>query len=246
MAQITAERVHRSRSEKPPSCRKEGAWLICLIVHLVTGPLCLTSIAVFAFELSTALPVIEDFNMWCKSVLAVAVLALHWPTYILATAQPDIGVRGDNICWSGIYGELTPILRGHQLAQAFCNAKFPPRCTSAKSHKRCADIKRREAMPNQPSKSSTTKPSDKTASAWSKCQQQPYQVISTLCSCIQTHEVRQDSRNCPDQPALTDCSPVLHPNNPLLQRLLHLQHNLQHRPPHRPPHPRPLPRPRHP
>ncbi|KAJ9603343.1 hypothetical protein H2200_012121, partial [Cladophialophora chaetospira] len=136
--------------------------------------------------------------------------------------------RGSNVCSSGIYGELAPILAQYQIAQQFCSAAYPVSCTprlakrrpatlttttttTTKTTKPSAPTTTKSTTTTKPSstttaksptstakspttttksptsttKSSTTTAVDAKSSAWSKCRQQPGNVISTLCSCIE-------------------------------------------------------------
>lgn len=126
------------------------------------------------------------------------------------TAIPYVEKRGSGVCQSGIYGELAPILAQYPIAEAFCTLVYPVKCTSAGSghKKRVAP----STTTTTPVKTSTTTPSttktttsttkvaassttkstttqDAKASAWSKCQAQPGNVISTMCSCIESPKV---------------------------------------------------------
>lgn len=102
---------------------------------------------------------------------------------ILVAALPRIEERA-NICSSGIYGELVPVLASYPVAQSFCTQIFPVKCTTKRAKQRAAPstTKRRTPM-------TTSSSSDRRAPAWAKCQKQPKNVVSTLCSCIQTPKV---------------------------------------------------------
>lgn len=169
--------------------------------------------------------------MFPKFFLVLGVLALHSS---LTIAIPQEGAhlfkpRGDPVCAQGIYGELVPILNGWPIAEAFCSAVHPVKCTTAppKLKRATAAITTATAVANNAKKGTSTTSSSTTAkattptttkarttttsttktptttttttkttssqdvksSAWSKCQQQPGNVISTLCSCIETPKV---------------------------------------------------------
>ena len=124
--------------------------------------------------------------------VVVALLAiLQQAPYIVAT---PIEERGASVCGSGIYGELVPILSPYPIAQAFCSAVFPVACTSAAKRKRSAPsttaaTTKGSTTTTKKAVSTTTSSVDSKASALSKCQRQPANVISTICSCIETPEV---------------------------------------------------------
>jgi hypothetical protein len=134
----------------------------------------------------------------------------------LVHAYPPLEKRGGSICSSGIYGELAPILQPYPIAQAFCTALYPVSCTSAGLAKRATTTtittSSKSTATTKSSSAATTKtaslvcihseplnPANNTqrtttdvdlkASAWSKCQGQGPQVVSTLCSCIEVPKV---------------------------------------------------------
>lgn len=108
--------------------------------------------------------------------------------------RPTVAIesRAGSVCSSGIYGELVPILAPYSVAQAFCTAIYPVKCTT-QLNKRATPTT--TASNRQPSTTTTTKSStlttksttavDPKASAWAKAQLQAGQVVSTLCSCLQ-------------------------------------------------------------
>lgn len=110
-------------------------------------------------------------------VLLLAGLSYLTP---LVQAIPLIENRAGSVCDSGIYGELTPHLTGYQPAQIFCSAVYPLSCTTKLAKRTALTSTTTTAKP-----SSTTTAQDAKSSAWSKCQQQDQNVISTLCSCIE-------------------------------------------------------------
>ena len=120
--------------------------------------------------------------MALKLVIITALLAVQ-----SVTAIPYVEERGASVCQGGIYGELSPILAQYPVAQAFCT-KYAVKCTSAGS----VPKKRLATTSKTTTKSTTTKSTttgNAQASAWSKCQGQPGNVISTMCSCIETPKV---------------------------------------------------------
>lgn len=159
-------------------------------------------------------------DMAFKSILITALLATVLP--LSTTAFPLIEVRS-NVCQSGIYGELAPILSDFPIAQAFCTAVYPVLCTTAGKQKRAtsavtkmmttrtatfsgaAEIvttttsagsatlaaynKQAPSSSTTTSKASGTSLQDAKLSAWSKYQRQSWNVISTMCSCIESPKV---------------------------------------------------------
>lgn len=122
-------------------------------------------------------------------------LALGLTTVPLTGAVPHyLEVRADAYCSNGIYGELAPILAPYQIAQAFCTAVFPVKCTTAPKQKRVASSTAVTATTSTTKSTtpSTTKSSSANAqaSAWSKIQSQAAATISSLCACIETTKVR--------------------------------------------------------
>lgn len=140
--------------------------------------------------------------MASRALLSVVFFALSLPTTIYGAPPNQLERRG--VCQSGIYGEIAPILAGYSVAQAYCSAHYPVQCTPA-VHKRAAPsttttktttttavVKTTTkttttTTTTKPATTTTTKTSsvNPTSSAWSKCQNQPGNVISTLCSCIE-------------------------------------------------------------
>ena len=143
--------------------------------------------------------------MYPRFVLALTLVVLNYPVVNVATYFPALEPRTGGVCGSGIYGELAPILAAYPIAEAFCSAVYPVKCTTAKAVKRQASTPKPTATttttkPSSTSSSSktTTKPSSTTttttstnqqSSAWSKCQAQGANVVSTLCSCIEVPKV---------------------------------------------------------
>lgn len=153
--------------------------------------------------------------MYSYTALALLVLATQQVTLTAAVPLEERG--GEDICGSGIYGELAPYLKPYPLAQAFCTAAFPPQCTTEKAKKRSpyaststTSGQKTTTPKSTSSKTTSSKPpstlstttatskasttADKMASAFSKCRNQPGNVISTLCSCIEYHKVRFTQR----------------------------------------------------
>ena len=94
---------------------------------------------------------------------------------------------GDAICGVGIYGELVPFLDKYNVAVDFCSAFFPVHCTTqVKVHKRAPG---NTLAPPSTTTAAGPTTTDRTKSAWSKCRTQPWNVISTVCSCIETAKV---------------------------------------------------------
>lgn len=137
--------------------------------------------------------------VYLQPVLALLVFAQH----LAFTRAVPLEERAGDVCGSGIYGELVPYLKPYPVAQAFCSAVYPVKCSSVNKAKRqLSTTSKISTTPTAPStipKISTTssKSSSKTttssidpkASAWSKCQKQGGNVVSTICSCIQSQKV---------------------------------------------------------
>lgn len=128
----------------------------------------------------------------------------------LVAATPNIQVR--DVCSSGVYSELVPILKGYPVAQQFCAAFYPLTCSGPKL-KRAASVTRSTASSKSttttksnssnlvtskaqststtarisiPSKTTTTTATGGAqVSAWAKCLNQGSTVVATICSCIQ-------------------------------------------------------------
>lgn len=105
-----------------------------------------------------------------------------------AVAAPFLEERASSVCGSGIYGELVPFLVPYAPAQAFCSAVFPVKCTTKAVKRAPATTTKSSTTKTTTTKTTVTKSTtslNPTSSAWSKCQAQPLDVISTLCSCIE-------------------------------------------------------------
>ena len=139
--------------------------------------------------------------MTLKTVLTIALAVLHLSPAVQGAPNAALERRG--VCDSGIYGELAPILAGYSIAQAYCTQVYPLKC-SAKAQKRAASTtttttkaatttgkvttattRSTTTTTKSTTRSTTTTTVDSKSSAWSKCQAQPGNVVSTLCSCIQ-------------------------------------------------------------
>ena len=133
----------------------------------------------------------------------VVLLLLSQP---FATAIP-LDERSQSVCQSGIYGELVPALQPFPPAQTYCAKAFPPQCASAgKVSKRTqpptkpaatsttAKASTTSAVSSSTPKASTTKTAHPKVIAWAKLLAQGKSVVSTICSCIQVHQVRIDLR----------------------------------------------------
>lgn len=116
----------------------------------------------------------------------------------------------NGVCSSGIYGELSGILASYPIAVSFCKAVYPVSCSKGKRElevratttmtttkptttttkstttttKSTTTTKPTTTITKATTKSTTTTV-DAKASAWSKCQGQGGNVVSTMCSCIQ-------------------------------------------------------------
>jgi hypothetical protein len=141
--------------------------------------------------------------MFVKALIISALAVLQCPVSVAAgTGQ----LQPRDVCGSGIYGELAPILKGYPIAQSYCSSKFPLACTTApKLLHRAPSTTKATNNANKPPSTTTkttttttmTKPTTTTtttkstttttgspSSAWSKCQGQGAGVVSTMCSCI--------------------------------------------------------------
>ena len=121
-----------------------------------------------------------------------------------ATAIPlGLEERADtqDVCRSGFYGQAVPILLQYPPAQIFCARTNPPQCTFAsKKAKRQVNDSVRRTMTTSTvkagvnSQASTTKISDNAReSMLSSVVQQGRDILSTVCSCIQSHKVSKTS-----------------------------------------------------
>lgn len=68
--------------------------------------------------------------MRAESMLTAALVILGFSGAAFAVPAQHLEERTANVCRSGIYGELAPILQGYPIAQAFCSAVFPVGCTA--------------------------------------------------------------------------------------------------------------------
>lgn len=109
------------------------------------------------------------------------------PLYTLTVlAAPQVEARAANICNTGIYAELSPLLKQYPIALAYCKLVYPLPCTRVPIVKL---VQRRDA--NNEEDIVARAPNTEAAAAWAKCQRQPRNVISTICSCIQTPVVSE-------------------------------------------------------
>lgn len=155
-------------------------------------------------QLTFALLTSPKIIMLPKSFLAIVQVALNWPITTLAVPSQPMEPRAGAVCSSGLYGELAPILAGYSIAQSFCTSNYPVKCTTSPKIKRTPSTK--SATTSKQTKTSKTTATTKTpptttqpkttstatdpkASAWSKCQSQGANFVSTLCSCIETPKV---------------------------------------------------------
>ena len=126
----------------------------------------------------------NNFSMFSVLQVSVAIAAF----YSYTNAHPAGDLEGRNgVCSNGIYGELLPCLATYPIAIAFCQAVYPVKCAKSKRTVRTTSITTTSSTSTKTTtKSSTATQSNKvdTASAWSECQKQPGNVVSTMCSCI--------------------------------------------------------------
>lgn len=118
---------------------------------------------------------------------------------ILTDAVSFVG--GSDVCGSGTYGELVPIIKSYPIAQAFCSAAYPPACTTTPGRSRGKRLP--QSLVEKRVASSVTSDSplptpmiiaraiNAQSSAWSRVGKQPKSVISVICSCIESHKVRE-------------------------------------------------------
>lgn len=143
-------------------------------------------------------------------------LPLQKTLVLLALAQSQVFVsaapleeRAADVCQSGIFAELGPILQTYSYAQALCSAAYPPQCTTANKRKRqpatttaASSTASSRAPSITPAATSTASSTTKTqasssrtssvnsqSSALSRLLAQARATISAACSCIQTHKV---------------------------------------------------------
>ncbi|KIV85706.1 hypothetical protein PV11_01367 [Exophiala sideris] len=109
--------------------------------------------------------------MMYQQIFISALLALCLPEVGSAAPYPE--VRSESVCTNGIYAELSPALAGYSAALASCSAIYPVECTP--------DLTEHGAMLAE-----TKIAPQQQEAAWSKLQQQPNSVVSTMCSCIAT------------------------------------------------------------
>lgn len=159
-------------------------------------PVCESAILSTQFNLLSLPSKISDSsgNMLYKQFLLSTLLVSQAPKLALAAPLAEsLEIRANGVCGSGIYGELAPILAQYPIAQAFCTVAYPVSCTTAKA-KRAASaatttMKTTSKTTQATSKQTTTTNADAKASAWSKAKNQPGNVVSTMCSCIETPKV---------------------------------------------------------
>jgi hypothetical protein len=179
---------------KPPVLLYKFAFL-----RLDTPPCLHSNITSFLSGIET----LSAREMGLKRILAL-VLAIACLTGA-GVAAPQLEIRAGSVCSSGVYGELVPLLAQYPIALSFCSAVYPIQCTSAKLGKRASTTTvtpsstTTKASTTITTKASTTKTTTTTtqnaqSSAWSKCQQQPANVVSTICSCIETPKVSRAKR----------------------------------------------------
>ena len=134
-------------------------------------------------------------------LLSGTLLLLH---SLLIVASP-VEERTD-VCQSGLYGELVPILKPFIPAQAYCAQAYPAKCSAQTKLKArgvsvvftTSKTSTTLVAPNATPKSSTslskttTKAVNPKESALVKLLQQGRGVISTLCSCIQDKKVGEE------------------------------------------------------
>lgn len=131
------------------------------------------------------------------------------------SSAPLVETR-DNVCSSGIYGELSPILKLYPIAQEFCTIFYPVSCTSGAVKRTVSSTSTMTAAATKSlastsntkttvqtaavtilkstvtSTAATTKPTstgDFKVSAYNRMQRQPGNVVRTMCSCIETPKV---------------------------------------------------------
>lgn len=161
----------------------------CFSIQNILRQVVLLEVAVACIQTSTS----QLSNMFPRMSLIISVLVALLCSISVVAAPPNLEQRSGNVCSSGIYGELAPLLKGYAPAVQYCSAHYPLTCTTA--HKRQNIV--RQATTPRPTptvtttttttttpKTTTTTSKDTKASAWSKCQGQGGGVVSTMCSCI--------------------------------------------------------------
>lgn len=140
-------------------------------------------------------------------------MGISWNLLILLCIAELLGISSgaplvesrDNLCSGGVYAELSPILKQYPQAAQYCSANYPVSCTSeitkraAPSTTTSVSITIKTSTTHSTAQTSTTtksnhpvtsvttsvKFSDVLASAISKIEELPVNVISTLCSCVE-------------------------------------------------------------
>ena len=109
---------------------------------------------------------------------------LHYLT-LLATpilALPaDLVERTTDVCTTGIYAELAPVLKNYPIAVAFCKKYYPVTCPTSKKRD-AAPEPEPELELEVEAQSLEARTDSKTA--WVKALKQTKQVVKTMCSCI--------------------------------------------------------------
>lgn len=107
-------------------------------------------------------------------------LSYHFPAVIATPldAASHLESRADGVCSQGIYGELFPYLVHYATAEAYCPSVYPIHCTTARIERAATSTRM-----------TTTTSTDLGPSAWSRARKEPNDVLSTLCSCIETPRV---------------------------------------------------------
>ena len=117
----------------------------------------------------------------------------------LATGSPhELEERAGDICQAGIYSEIVSVLKSHSPAKVFCSKAYPPACTLS-ANKLKVRIATTTTQPTTKVGSATLNAAltttkiagqDSKSVALSKLVQRGKGIISTVCSCIQSHNVR--------------------------------------------------------
>lgn len=149
----------------------------------------------------------DTFTMF--ALREIFLISLLFQRSIIAHPFGEVFAR-DGVCSSGIYGELSGILASYPVAVSFCKAVYPVKCSKGKREleprleargtttttttTKPTTTTTKSTTTTKPT-TTTTKPTtttksttttvDAKASAWSKCQGQGGNVVSTMCSCIQ-------------------------------------------------------------
>ena len=124
----------------------------------------------------------------------IAFLAIFQQT-VLTTAFP-LDARNDrsDVCRTGIYGQLVPLMQPYQPVQAFCSRELPPQCTVSHDgrDKRSYSETTMSTGSSVASKATVTRSGNARESAFSMIVKEGGDLIRTICSCIQSHTVGRE------------------------------------------------------